>query len=295
MYNYSIDPGRSNHKYENYLKKELEMPLCTCRDVVYDNYFKRSLQMSCNHYVTSKPNIVIMYTDDGVKNRLDFPIVEVEYNGKTYTAYFNSFKVKMYMTMVLDLLLDSDTNYEMYLLCSDFNKKPNYIPVNIVKKEANYIVLQEYNNHILGTVSNIFEEMTKNISIWYGDMTFTMPKINQIWYNNPYTTIKWSDGRVTTSKCSSTETFSKEVGVAMCISKKYLECRGAEYPRTGFKSLVDSGVDLKEIHDKRDRKKALKRATDMAKAGYSMEEIQKTLNLTDDDVFDLFMDESDKE
>ena len=221
--------------------------------------------MSCNCHVTNKPNIVIMYTEDAVKNRLDFPIVEVKYNGRTYTAYFNSFKVKMHMTMVLDILTDSDTNYEMYLLCADRYNNPNYIPVQMIGKEANYVILKEEHDFVADVISNIFEEMTKGTSIWYGGVSINMPKVSQIWYNEPYTSVKWSDGSVTTSKCSSTETFSKEVGLAMCISKRYLECQGVEYPRTGFKSLVNTGVDLKEIHDKRDRKKALKRAIDMAK------------------------------
>ena len=257
--------------------------------------FRQEFVMSCNCHVTNKPYIVIKYTEDGIKNCIEFPISEIEYDGMEYTAYFNSFNVKKHMMTVLDILKSFNTNYKMYLLYNDMHNNPKYAPVNIVREEANYVVLQEGYDFVADVLSMIFEEATKGTSIWYDDKTFKMPRISQIWYNKPYTTMKWSDGSVTTAKCSENETFSKEVGVAMCISKKYLECRGFEYARTGFKSIVEKGVDLKEIHDKRDRKKALKRAIDMAKAGYSMDEIKNTLNLTDDDVLDLFKDESTKE
>ena len=253
--------------------------------------FRQEFVMSCNCHVINKPYIVIKYTEDGIKNRIDFPISEIEYNGMEYTAYFNSFNVKKHMMTVLDILKSVNTNYETYLLYNDTHNSPKYAPVNIVRQEANYVVLQEGYDFVADVLSYIFGEMTKGTSIWYDDKTFNMPKVSQIWYNEPYTSVKWSDGSVTTSKCSNTETFSKEVGLAMCISKRYLECRGFEYPRTAFKSLVDTGVDLKEIHDKRERKKMLKRATELSKAGYSMDHIKKTLNVTDEDILDLFADE----
>lgn len=275
MHDCIIDPGRSNHKYKDYLKKIFE-----------------EFTVSHNNCVFVKPNIVVLYKDDGVKSRHDFQVSVIDYwaERKTYTAHFDSFRVKTQMVMTLGALTDNSINYEMYLEYEDSNKKLTYIPVSIVKIEAKYIVLKEDEDEFADIMSNLFEEMTKGTPIWYDDKSFDMPQIGQIWYNEPYTTIKWTDGSTTTSKCSENETFSKEVGVAMCISKKYLECRGFEYQRKAFKFIVGKGVDLKAIHDKRNRTKALKRAIDMAKAGYSIDDIEKTLNLTDDDALKKALD-----
>ena len=71
----------------------------------------------------------------------------------------------------------------------------------------------------------------------------SMPKIEAIFYNEPYTTVKWSDGSVNTVKCAEGEKFSKELGLSVIIAKKYLEVKGCIYPRAGLKRLAESGID----------------------------------------------------
>ena len=292
-----VDPGRSNYKYEDYINR-------------------------CSPCFSSAHNfrIILMWSNEnGIKNRFDFPVRKVSYDGNRYKVFLTTYLVMHNLRVKINTLEGQNTQYGLYLSYEDYYNKTTYTPMKIVNFAKRtyllppsqfslddcYVTMEVYIDQFTKFIAELFYEMTKDTSIYYDDHNIQRSShiwynkdpyaISQIWYNNPYTTIKWSDNSVTTSKCSSTETFSKEVGVAMCISKKYMECRGSESPRKGFKSLVDSGVDLKEIHDKRNRKKALKRAIDMARAGYSMKDIKKTLNLTDDDVLDLFKDESPKE
>jgi len=57
-----------------------------------------------------------------------------------------------------------------------------------------------------------------------GTTTFKkMPEIKEIIFNNPYTIVKWSDDTETTVRCIDKDTFDKETGVAMAITKKYFQ------------------------------------------------------------------------
>ena len=49
-----------------------------------------------------------------------------------------------------------------------------------------------------------------------------IPEIKNIYFNNPVTVVMWSDGTKTTVKCQEGDEYSKEVGLALCISKKAL-------------------------------------------------------------------------
>lgn len=48
------------------------------------------------------------------------------------------------------------------------------------------------------------------------------PKIKKVIFNDPATIVIWSDGTKTVVKCQKGDTYSKEVGLALCIAKKYL-------------------------------------------------------------------------
>lgn len=47
-------------------------------------------------------------------------------------------------------------------------------------------------------------------------------KIKRVIFNDPATIVFWDDGTKTVVKCMEGDTYSKEVGLAMCISKKML-------------------------------------------------------------------------
>lgn len=72
---------------------------------------------------------------------------------------------------------------------------------------------------------------------------FGMPRITKIYYNEPHTTVKWSDGSITVVGCAEGETFSKELGLAVAIAKKYYEDLGSSYPRAALKRAAENGID----------------------------------------------------
>ena len=51
-------------------------------------------------------------------------------------------------------------------------------------------------------------------------------KIERVIFNDPATVVIWSDNSKTVVKCQPGDVYSKELGLAMCISKKYLGNKG---------------------------------------------------------------------
>lgn len=49
-----------------------------------------------------------------------------------------------------------------------------------------------------------------------------IPEIKNVYFNDPYTIVMWSDGTKTMVRCQDGDTYSKEVGLALCVSKKSL-------------------------------------------------------------------------
>lgn len=65
--------------------------------------------------------------------------------------------------------------------------------------------------------------------LWLGASSFIpnkTPAIEKVIFNDPATIVIWSDGTKTVVKCQDGDTYSKELGLAMCISKKFLGNKG---------------------------------------------------------------------
>ena len=93
-----------------------------------------------------------------------------------------------------------------------------------------------------------------------------LPQISDIFYNDPYTTVKWSDGTVTTVKVTDGERFDKEFGLGMAIAKKYGEAYERNNPRGAFRKLVKGGTDISEVvKARRARKEAKKKLRESEK------------------------------
>jgi len=64
----------------------------------------------------------------------------------------------------------------------------------------------------------------------YAPISFTikcdMPKIVKVLFNAPATVVFWDDCTKTVVKCGKDDEYSKEKGLAMCISKKALGNKG---------------------------------------------------------------------
>jgi hypothetical protein len=53
-----------------------------------------------------------------------------------------------------------------------------------------------------------------------------LPQITNVVFNNPATIVFWSDHTKTVVKCQGDDVYSKEMGLAACISKKALGNKG---------------------------------------------------------------------
>ncbi len=53
--------------------------------------------------------------------------------------------------------------------------------------------------------------------------------IKGVYFNNPYTVIKWADGTVTKAKCQNDDIYDKEKGLMVCLLKKLSPGRPNKY------------------------------------------------------------------
>ena len=82
--------------------------------------------------------------------------------------------------------------------------------VSIVECAENYY-MKSIEDHILNTRTYI---------------QTTDFRIDKVIFNDPATIVLWRDGTKTIVKCQEGDTYSKELGLAMCISKKALGNKG---------------------------------------------------------------------
>lgn len=74
-----------------------------------------------------------------------------------------------------------------------------------------------------------------------------MPVITRLIVDKPAVVACWSDNTKTVSRMMDEgEHFDPEIGLAMCISKKYYEILGFPYPRSAFKNQVENAYYKKD-------------------------------------------------
>lgn len=71
------------------------------------------------------------------------------------------------------------------------------------------------------------------------------PEIDRVIFNNPATIVIWKDGTKTVVKCQENDTYSEEIGLAMCIAKKYLGNSG------NFNEVFKKWIPEKSVEDMR--------------------------------------------
>lgn len=71
----------------------------------------------------------------------------------------------------------------------------------------------------------------------------SVPKIKKVIFNPPATAVLWEDGTKTVVKCQEGDTYDKEKGLALAISKKALGNKGSWYET--FKKFI-SPADLEQ-------------------------------------------------
>jgi hypothetical protein len=87
----------------------------------------------------------------------------------------------------------------------------------------------------------------------------SLPTIKQVYLNDPFLTVLWSDGEKTVVKCYEKDEFDPEIGLAMAISKQYFKDLGKKHPRDAFKfvlskSRVQTKKKPKKGKDTKERK-----------------------------------------
>lgn len=75
--------------------------------------------------------------------------------------------------------------------------------------------------HDIGEFNDITLKCPPSIKPWLVSYDFR-PKIKKVIFNAPATIVIWSDGTKTVVKCQEGDTYSKEMGLALCIAKNYL-------------------------------------------------------------------------
>lgn len=90
---------------------------------------------------------------------------------------------------------------------------------------------------------------------------YIAPGIKKVVFNDPATIVIWSDNTKTIVKCQPSDKYSEELGLAMCISKKYLGNKGnfndefkkwlpEETDETYVGDCESCKYDYKEPHEK---------------------------------------------
>ena len=172
-------------------------------------------------YNVGKLNLV-QYTDD--KNLIVKPIIV---NDRSFSTSDDAFEE--YICTIRQDITEEEMN-----AIADFYKRTKYTRYSIKDKQLidkNYIegMVRYMRNSTYGLLGKQIQTI--------------MPAIDEVFFNAPYTTIKWSDDTITTVKCIEGEEFNKEVGLAMAITKKYFESADPKHPRAMIKHAVKNATD----------------------------------------------------
>lgn len=94
----------------------------------------------------------------------------------------------------------------------------------MINKELDLWMNADFDNPYV----NRLQEMISNKTDYtkYSDKTVRVPDIKDVIFSPPATIVLWADGTKTVVKCQEDETYSKEVGLAMCICKKVYGNKG---------------------------------------------------------------------
>ena len=77
------------------------------------------------------------------------------------------------------------------------------------------------------------------------------PAIERVIFNDPATIVIWSDGSKTVVKCQDGDTYSEEIGLAMCIAKKYLGNSG-NFNEVFKKWIPESEISVEDMRHELD-------------------------------------------
>lgn len=96
-------------------------------------------------------------------------------------------------------------------------------------------------------------DLFRTIGNLLGGDCITCPMIVDVIFDDPYTTVKWTDGSTTTVRCHDGN-FSKEAGLAFAISRKYYSAINSINPRAIFKKEIKKAT---ECHNHKQKPKTV--------------------------------------
>ena len=89
--------------------------------------------------------------------------------------------------------------------------------------EYNFVSNSIVDTYIDTGVENVFNTLDDSLFVSVGKPGYIRKtEIKEVIFNDPATIVKWMDGTKTVVKCQEDDTYSKHVGLAMCITKKVL-------------------------------------------------------------------------
>ena len=103
------------------------------------------------------------------------------------------------------------------------------------KKELVQVMIENFPTRVIAPKGSVQRYIVQNTldrktALIVDDLvpakTQYIPAIKNVYFNDPMTVVIWEDGTKTMVKCQDGDTYSEEVGLAVCISKKALGNKG---------------------------------------------------------------------
>ena len=153
--------------------------------------------------------------------------------------------------------LDKGSMFVITYPIPDFKSIYNYIVVSMYTAPAIYLngmcrqvcnimfsVYEKYAS-ILNNIRKRIENYKERNNVMQNKYDVPL-LIRSVYYNEPNTVVKWSDGTQTVVGCSDKDSFDKEIGLAVAIAEKYFQTLGLPHPRAALKTFAKSGIDQTE-------------------------------------------------
>lgn len=129
------------------------------------------------------------------------------------------------------------------------------LPIKIDRVETSRDSVPEMNISIIpGLVGNEmirdYERRRRSTQFFVDSLVRPKPSlgVKKVIFNDPATIVIWSDDTKTVVKCQPGDTYSKELGLAMCISKKFLGNKGNFNEE--FKKWIPEEISVEEMREK---------------------------------------------
>ena len=205
-----------------------QLPPCDKYEIDYTTFF--------NVYDQSCQSVLTSYWSGQSARHLHEFMTLIESNDYIFIAEMYQSDQEFGNLLVLTLCDYEFTNYY-----DEISLKVTFMKDSLVKDKMQNILerlhMSNSNNQIIKR-NDMNKQFEKYFITHLVQPSIEMPLISDIFYNAPYTTVKWFDNTTTTVRASNEDEFNKEFGLAMALAKKYYECLGTPHPRASFKQAV---------------------------------------------------------